>query len=64
VYALDVFARFKKDGLFNPATGAAYRHAILEQGNMQDGDALLRQFLGRAPTMDAFYERLHIHPLQ
>jgi Zn-dependent oligopeptidases len=64
VYALDVFARFKKDGLFNPATGAAYRHAILEQGNMQDGTALLRQFLGRAPTMDAFYERLHIRAPQ
>jgi len=64
VYALDVFARFKKDGLFNPATGAAYRHAILEQGNMQDGTALLRQFLGRAPAMDAFYERLHIRPPQ
>ncbi|MFA6363045.1 M3 family metallopeptidase [Methanoregula sp.] len=62
VYALNVFARFKKDGLFNAATGAAYRHWILEQGNMQDGTVLLKGFLGREPGMDVFYERLHIRP--
>ncbi|MGB8218850.1 MAG: M3 family metallopeptidase [Methanoregula sp.] len=60
VYALNVFARFKQDGLFNPATGAAYRHWILEQGNMQDGTILLKGFLGKEPGMDVFYERLHI----
>ena len=62
VYALNVFARFKKDGLFDPATGAAYRHWILEQGNMQDGTVLLSGFLGKEPGMDVFYERLHIRP--
>jgi len=62
VYALNVFARFKKDGLFNAATGAAYRHWILEQGNMQDGKALLSGFLGKEPGRDVFYERLHIRP--
>jgi thimet oligopeptidase len=62
VYALNVFARFKKDGLFNAATGAAYRHWILEQGNMQDGTVLLLGFLKREPGMDVFYERLHIRP--
>ncbi|HVP97061.1 M3 family metallopeptidase [Methanoregula sp.] len=62
VYALNVFARFKKDGLFNAGTGAAYRHWILEQGNMQDGKALLKGFLGKEPGMDVFYERLHIRP--
>ena len=60
VYALNVFARFKKDGLFNAATGAAYRHWILEQGNMQDGTVLLKGFLRKEPGMDVFYERLHI----
>jgi len=64
VYALNVFARFKKDGLFNPATGAKYRHTILEQGNMQDGNVLLLEFLGALPTMEPFYERLHIRPPQ
>ncbi|MGA2698535.1 MAG: M3 family metallopeptidase [Methanoregula sp.] len=62
VYALNVFARFKKDGLFNAATGAAYRHWILEQGNMQDGTELLSGFLEKEPGMDVFYERLHIRP--
>jgi thimet oligopeptidase len=62
VYALNVFARFKKDGLFNPDTGAAYRHWILEQGNMQDGTVLLKGFLKKEPGMDVFYERLHIRP--
>ena len=62
VYALNVFARFKKEGLFNTATGAAYRHWILEQGNMQDGKALLSGFLGKEPGMEPFYERLHIRP--
>jgi len=62
VYALNVFARFKNEGLFNAATGAAYRHWILEQGNMQDGTILLKGFLGKEPGMDVFYERLHIQP--
>ena len=62
VYALNVFARFKKDGLFNAATGSAYRHWILEQGNMKDGTVLLKGFLGKEPGMDVFYKRLHIRP--
>jgi len=60
VYALNVFARFKADGLCNPATGAEYRHTLLEQGNMQPGDELLRAFLKKEPSMEPFYERLHI----
>jgi len=32
VYALNVFARFKKDGLFNAATGAAYRPGSSDKG--------------------------------
>lgn len=60
VYALNVFARFERDGLTNTTTGSAFRHWILEQGNMQDGDVLLRGFLGKEPGMDVFYERLHI----
>jgi len=62
VYALNIFARFKKDGLSNAATGAAYRHRILEQGNMKDGEVLLNGFLEKDPSMDVFYERLQIRP--
>jgi thimet oligopeptidase len=60
VYALDIFAKFKEDGLTSPATGLEYRHWILEQGNMQDGDVLLKGFLKKEPTTAAFYERLNI----
>ena len=64
VYALNVFARFKKDGLSHAATGAAYRDWILEQGNMKDWDVLLKGFLEKDPSMDVFYKRLHIRPPQ
>lgn len=60
VYALNVFERFREDGLGNTTTGAAYRHWILEPGNMHDGKTLLSGFLGHEPGMDVFYERLHI----
>ncbi len=60
VYALNVYARFERDGLTNTTTGQDYRRWILEPGNMQDGDVLLRGFLGKEPGMDVFYERLHI----
>ena len=55
VYAQDMFSRFSKDGLFNSATGLAYRQAILEQGDSQSPWILLQQFLGRAPNSDAFF---------
>jgi len=60
VYALNVAARFERDGLTNTTTGTEFRHWILEPGNMHDGDVLLRGFLGKEPGMDVFYERLHI----
>lgn len=60
VYALNIFAKFKEDGLASPATGSEYRHWILEPGNMQDGGVLLKGFLGREPTTAAFYKRLNI----
>jgi thimet oligopeptidase len=60
VYALNVYAHFERDGLTNATAGREYRRWILEPGNMQDGDVLLRGFLGKEPGMDVFYERLHI----
>jgi thimet oligopeptidase len=60
VYALNIYARFQRDGLTNTTAGMEYRRWILEQGNMQDGDVLLRGFLVKEPGMDVFYERLHI----
>ncbi len=60
VYALNIFDRFRRDGLTNATTGAEYRHWILSQGNMQDGTVLLKGFLGKEPGVDVLYKRLGI----
>jgi len=57
VYALNVYSRFRQDGLENATTGADYRHWILEPGNMQDGMVLLRGFLKKEPSPDVLYEQ-------
>ena len=40
VYAQDVFTRFEREGLENPAVGGAYRREILETGSSREGDRL------------------------
>jgi oligopeptidase A len=45
----DAFDRFEQEGLFNPATGAAFRRSILERGDSTDPSALFREFRGREP---------------
>jgi oligopeptidase A len=53
----DAFSRFKREGLFNPAVGAAFRSGILARGDSEDPMALYRGFMGREPTLDALFER-------
>lgn len=53
----DAFSRFRTEGIFNPATGAAYRQSILERGNGEDPAELYRQFMGRDPDANALLER-------
>jgi oligopeptidase A len=53
----DAFSRFKRDGLFNPAVGAAFRSGILARGDSEDPMALYRGFMGREPTLDALLAR-------
>ncbi|MBS1961056.1 MAG: Zn-dependent oligopeptidase [Bdellovibrionales bacterium] len=60
VYAQDMFSRFEREGLLNPKTGADYRRAVLESGDLREAIALLRQFLGREPNSEAFYKKLGI----
>lgn len=47
----DAFDRFATEGLFNPATGDAFRRAILEKGDSGDPLELFRAFRGRDPDV-------------
>ena len=60
VYGLDMFSRFVDEGVTNPEVGHRYRREILEPGGSLDGDQLLRNFLGREPSNDAFLRHIGI----
>ena len=60
VYGDDMFSKFAADGVTNPAVGRAYRTAILEKGGSIPATQMLREFLGRAPSNEAFLADLGI----
>lgn len=58
VYSADIFSVFKENGLFSQVVGKNYRKKILEVGGMQDGDEILRNFLGREPSDEPFLKSI------
>jgi thimet oligopeptidase len=60
VFGLDMFSRFAEEGVTNPDVGLRYRREILEPGGSADGDQLLRNFLGREPSNEAFLRHIGI----
>jgi len=54
VYSCDMFAHFKNHGVMNPKIGKQYRDIILASGGTRDASELIKEFLGREPTQDAF----------
>jgi Zn-dependent oligopeptidase len=60
VYGLDMFSRFAEEGVTSPEVGQRYRREILEPGGSLDGDQLLRNFLGREPSNEAFLHHIGI----
>ncbi|MEA2689574.1 MAG: thimet oligopeptidase [Candidatus Eremiobacteraeota bacterium] len=59
VYAQDMFSRFSRDGLLNPATGAAYRE-ILSNAGLDDADVQVARFVGHQLDPGPFYATLGI----
>jgi oligopeptidase A len=53
----DAFSRFRKEGIFSAAAGAAFRKNILSKGDSEDPAQLFREFMGRDPNPDALLER-------
>jgi thimet oligopeptidase len=58
VFACDMFERFKELGMLDPEAGAYYRRRVLARGGTTDGLDLVREYLGREPSQDAYLEHL------
>lgn len=56
VLQADAFTRFKAEGIMNPATGAAYREAVLSKGDSKPAEEVFRDFVGREPNPDALLQ--------
>jgi len=57
----DAFTRFKKEGIFNSQTGAAFRDAILARGDEEDPGTLFQHFMGRDPEQRPLLDRLGLN---
>ncbi len=53
VLAADAFSLFEERGIFDPETGKAFLHNILEKGGSQEPMELFKAFRGREPQVDA-----------
>ena len=57
VIALDMLSRFSKD-MLDPKVGHLYRDTILAQGGQMEPADMVRKFLGRKPSSEAFFKEI------
>ena len=58
VIAKDLFGVFRREGLLNPEAALRYRRRILERGGSRPAGELVKDFLGREASFDAFADWL------
>jgi thimet oligopeptidase len=58
VYALDMFYMVKEQGLLNPDAGRKLATMVLAKGGSVDPNIILKDYLGREPSQDAFFKDL------
>jgi thimet oligopeptidase len=58
----DMFGRFVSEGITSPEVGMAYRRTVLEPGGSRSADDLVRDFLGRDPSAEAFLRLRNMLP--
>ena len=56
----DLFGLFTAECVTSPDVGAAYRRTVLEPNGSRPAAELVRDFLGRDPTPDAFFRLRHL----
>ncbi len=59
VIAKDMFTEFKKDGLLNPEVAARYRNSVLAASGTKPAADLVRDFLGRPYSFQAYADWLN-----
>ena len=59
VIAKDMFTEFKKDGLLNPEVAAKYRTTVLGASGTKPAADLVRDFLGRPYSFQAYADWLN-----
>jgi thimet oligopeptidase len=59
VIAKDMFTNFKKEGLLNPGVAARYRQFVLAPGGSKPAADLVKDFLGRPYSFQAYFDWLN-----
>lgn len=61
VFAADMYATFEAEGVLNPTVGMRYRKEVLAKGNTADPMDLMRNFMGRKSSNEAFARSIGIN---